>query len=52
MVFTPLGNCTRSQNWLNAIESISSFMALYHKFDSLELMARENVSRSFAAPML
>ena len=52
MAFTPLGNSTRSQTWLDAIESISSFIALYYKFDSLELMAYENDSGSFAAPML
>ena len=50
--FTPLGNSTRSQTRLDAIEVISSFMALYHELDSLELMACENVSRSFSAPML
>ena len=52
MDLIPLGNSTRSQTQLDAIEFISSFVALYHELDSLELMACENVSGSFSAPML
>ena len=42
----------RSQTQLDAIEFISSFMELYHEIDALELMAYENVSGLFSAPML
>ena len=52
MAFIPSGNSTRSQTRLDVIEFISSFMALCHELDSLELMACENVSGSFSAPML
>ena len=52
MAFIPSGKSTRSQTRLDAIEFISSFMALYHELDALELMAYENVSGSFSAPML
>ena len=50
--FTRLGNSTRSQTRLDAIEFMFSFMALYHELDSLKLMACENVSGSFLAPIL
>ncbi|KAM7494853.1 hypothetical protein LguiB_029462 [Lonicera macranthoides] len=52
MAFAPLGNLTRSQTPLLSMEFISSFMALYHSSDSLQLMACENVSGSFSAPIL
>ena len=46
--FTPSGNSTRSHTRLDSTEFISSFMALYHELDSLNLMACENVSGSFS----
>ena len=52
MAFIPSGNSMRSQTQLDAIEFVSSFMALYHELDSLGLMACENVSGSFSAPIL
>ena len=45
-------NSIRSKTQQDAIEFISSFMALYHELDSLKLVACENVSGSFSASML
>ena len=49
MAFAPLGNSIRSQTSLLFMKSNSSFMALYHKLDSLQLMACEKFSKSFLA---
>ena len=49
MAFAPLGNSTRFQTPLLYMEFISSFMASYHKFDSLQLMAWSKVLGLFLA---
>ena len=52
MAFAPSSNSTKFQTLLDTIELISSFMALYHKFDFLQFMACENILRSYLALML